>query len=173
MKRLLSLVLAMMMVMGLTTFASAEDSSDTLVVIPVSKSGNLDPYADTIDMDSIIMCNVYDNLWQRDENCEYQGMLAKEWTLSEDGTYYTVTLRDDVTFSDGTPVNADAVIYSYQSALKMSSWGYTYSTVIKDIEKVDEYTVNIYKYASYSSIIPFCTDYLPIVSPTARDGHED
>ena len=173
MKRLLALVLAVMLAMGLVTFASAEDEGKTLVVIPSTKSQNLDPYADTIDMDSIVMTNVFDNLWQRDENCDYHGMLAKEWSLSEDGTYYTVTLRDDVTFSDGTPVNTDAVIYSYQSALKMSSWGYTYSTVIKDIEKVDDYTFKIYKYASYSSIIPFCTDYLPIVSPTARDGHED
>ena len=172
MRKLLALLLALALVMSLAVTASAEAARDTLVVIPLTKCENLDPYNDTIDMDSIVMCNVFDNLWQRDENCEYQGMLAKEWTLSDDGRYYIVTLRDDVTFSDGTPVNADAVIYSYQCALKMSSWGYTYSTVIKDIEKVDEYTVNIYKYASYSSIIPFCTDYLPIVSPTAREGHE-
>lgn len=172
MRKFLSLLLAVMMLMGLAVTASAEASDKTLVVIPSIKNENLDPYNATIDMDGIVMTNVFDNLWQRDENCEYQGMIAKEWSLSEDGKYYTVVMRDDVTFSDGTPVNADALIYSYKCALAMSSWGYTYSTVIKDIEKVDEYTVNIYKYASYSSIIPFCADYLPLVSPTARDGHE-
>ena len=172
MRKLLSLLLAGMLILSLAGTASADAADKTLVIIPSMKNENLDPYNATIDMDSIVMTNVFDNLWQRDENCEYQGMIAKEWTLSEDGKYYTVVMRDDVTFSDGTPVNADALLYSYQCALAMSSWGYTYSTVIKDIEKIDEYTVKIYKYASYSSIIPFCADYLPLVSPTARQGHE-
>lgn len=34
--------------------------------------------------------------------------LATEWSYNDDNTVLTMTLRDDVTFSDGTPFNADA-----------------------------------------------------------------
>ena len=39
--------------------------------------------------------------------------LATEWTTSEDGREWTFTLRDDVTFHDGEPFNADAVCFNF------------------------------------------------------------
>ncbi len=39
---------------------------------------------------------------------------AESWTVSEDGTTYTFTLRDGWTWSDGTPVTADDYVYAFQ-----------------------------------------------------------
>ncbi len=39
---------------------------------------------------------------------------AESWTVSDDGTTYTFTLRDGWTWSDGTPVTADDYVYSFQ-----------------------------------------------------------
>jgi peptide/nickel transport system substrate-binding protein len=39
--------------------------------------------------------------------------LASSWSHSEDGLTWTVDLRPDVTFHDGTPCNADAVKWSF------------------------------------------------------------
>ncbi|HEX2293875.1 MAG TPA: ABC transporter substrate-binding protein [Actinomycetota bacterium] len=39
--------------------------------------------------------------------------LATEWETSEDGRDWTFTLRDDVTFHDGEPFNAEAVCYNF------------------------------------------------------------
>lgn len=39
--------------------------------------------------------------------------LAGAWTTSEDETVYTVTLRDDITFHDGTPITAADVVYTF------------------------------------------------------------
>ena len=39
---------------------------------------------------------------------------AESWTVSEDGTTYTFTLRDGWTWSDGTPVTADDYVFSFQ-----------------------------------------------------------
>jgi peptide/nickel transport system substrate-binding protein len=41
-------------------------------------------------------------------------LLATEWETNEDGTSTTFTLRDDVTFSDGEPFNAEAVCANFE-----------------------------------------------------------
>ena len=40
--------------------------------------------------------------------------LATEWEPNEDGTEWTFTLRDDVTFHDGTDFNAEAVCANFE-----------------------------------------------------------
>ena len=39
--------------------------------------------------------------------------LATEWTVNDDATVYTFTLRQDVSFHDGTPFNAEAVKFNF------------------------------------------------------------
>lgn len=39
--------------------------------------------------------------------------LAEGWSVSADGTLYTVTLRDDALWHDGEPVTADDIIYTF------------------------------------------------------------
>src|SRR5689334_4523912 len=40
--------------------------------------------------------------------------LAKSWTVSPDGKSFTVKLRKGVKFSDGRPLTADDVVFSFQ-----------------------------------------------------------
>ena len=40
--------------------------------------------------------------------------LVTEWEITDDGLEYTFHLRDGVTFHDGTPWNADAVVFNIQ-----------------------------------------------------------
>ncbi|MDN5760582.1 MAG: ABC transporter substrate-binding protein, partial [Tomitella sp.] len=59
------------------------------------------------------MASVYDLLVRYDaEKSEYVPQLAKSLTESDDHLTWTVGLRDGVTFSDGTPLDADAVVAS-------------------------------------------------------------
>lgn len=61
---------------------------------------------------------VYDILLRYDpETGEYSGQLAEGIEANEDGTAYTLKLRDGVKFSDGTPLDADAVVASVQRYL--------------------------------------------------------
>jgi peptide/nickel transport system substrate-binding protein len=53
--------------------------------------------------------SVYDTLIKREPDGELSPMLATEWTTGEDGLSLTLELRTDVTFTDGTPFDADAV----------------------------------------------------------------
>ena len=51
---------------------------------------------------------VYDTLLKEDPAGELLPSLATEWSYNDDNTVLTLTLRDDVEFTDGTPFNADA-----------------------------------------------------------------
>lgn len=55
-------------------------------------------------------------LLQRRADLTLQGDLAQAWTLSEDGLVWTFELRDGVRFSNGAPLTARDVAFSYQTA---------------------------------------------------------
>lgn len=58
--------------------------------------------------------NITDRLvYQNPETLEFEPWLATDWEVNDDATQYTFTLRDDVTFSDGTPLTADVVAENF------------------------------------------------------------
>ena len=61
-------------------------------------------------------------------------MLAESIEPNEDFTEWTITVRDGITFTDGTPVDGAAVIYNLQAA----GTGVLVSAATKDIAKVPD-----------------------------------
>ncbi|TQM11347.1 ABC transporter substrate-binding protein [Pseudonocardia kunmingensis] len=59
---------------------------------------------------------IYDRLTQLVGGPTLEPMLATEWSFSPDGQQVTFVLRDDVTFHDGTVLDADAVKVSLDRA---------------------------------------------------------
>ena len=55
-------------------------------------------------------------LLKLDSNLNLVGDLATEWALSEDRLTWTVTLRQDAKFSDGTPLTAEDVVFTFNTA---------------------------------------------------------
>lgn len=56
---------------------------------------------------------VLESLIQRDPvTLEYKPLIAKNWTVSDDGLTLAFNLRDDVLFSDGTPLTSEDVVYT-------------------------------------------------------------
>ncbi|MGZ0076429.1 peptide-binding protein [Methylomonas sp. YC3] len=47
------------------------------------------------------------------DTLEWAGLVAKDWTISEDGLVITFRMREDVNFSDGQPLTADDVVFSF------------------------------------------------------------
>lgn len=61
-----------------------------------------------------IVNNITDRLvYQDPETLELEPWIATDWQINEDATEYTFTIRDDVTFSDGTPLDAEAVAANF------------------------------------------------------------
>ncbi len=72
--------------------------------------------------------------------------LATHWTTSDDGRTVTLDLRDDVTFSDGTPFDAAAVVANIehvQDPATASSTGYLALQSITKATATDDHTVTL------------------------------
>ncbi|MEJ8283171.1 ABC transporter substrate-binding protein [Curtobacterium citreum] len=72
--------------------------------------------------------------------------LATKWTTSDDGKTLTFTLRDDVTFTDGTPFDAAAVVANIehvQDPATASSTGYLALQSITKATATDDHTVTL------------------------------
>ncbi|WP_431033101.1 ABC transporter substrate-binding protein [Streptomyces sp. P6-2-1] len=57
---------------------------------------------------------VLDGLVTEDEDGSVKPWLATSWKTSPDGLTYTFTLKDGVKFTDGTPLDAEAVAYNFE-----------------------------------------------------------
>lgn len=86
---------------------------------------------------------------------EMVGVIADRWEVAEDGVTWTIYLRKDVVFNDGTPLTADDVVFSWNELVYDTTrpagtdprWPCslrdiaTFDGKIIKFEKVDEYTV--------------------------------
>nr|MDJ0823699.1 ABC transporter substrate-binding protein [Paracoccaceae bacterium] len=87
---------------GLGGPASAQTPPGVLIVGQIAEPKSLDPAAVTAVNDFRILVNVYEGLTRyKSGTLEVEPALATDWSISEDGTEYTFTLRDGVTFHDG------------------------------------------------------------------------
>jgi peptide/nickel transport system substrate-binding protein len=87
--------------------------------------------------------HMYDTLLWVDDDGMFQPALAEKWDVSDDGSEYTFYLRQDVTFHNGEPFNADAVVFSWERA---KDAGFEYSNLWQlatNVEKIDDHTVKI------------------------------
>ncbi len=61
-----------------------------------------------------ILNQITDKLtWQNPKTLEIEPWIATKWEIDKDATEYTFHLRDGVTFSDGTPLDAEAVAANF------------------------------------------------------------
>ncbi|MEJ1920921.1 ABC transporter substrate-binding protein [Microbacterium sp. KHB019] len=72
-------------------------------------AGHMDPQTSQLDVSGMVQRAVLDSLVFQEADGSFSPWLAKSWEVSPDSTTYTFELRDDVTFHDGEPFNAEAV----------------------------------------------------------------
>jgi peptide/nickel transport system substrate-binding protein len=70
-------------------------------------------------------------------------LLAASWTISDDGLTYTFTLREGVTFTDGSALEAEDVVFSYQRLRNVTGQPSFLTDPIASIEAADTGTVVI------------------------------
>ncbi|MBC7157084.1 MAG: ABC transporter substrate-binding protein, partial [Rhodobacteraceae bacterium] len=98
--------------------ATAQTPEGVLIVGQIAEPKSLDPAAVTAVNDFRILVNLYEGLVRyKPGTLEVEPQLATDWTISDDGTVYTFTLREGVTFHDGTPFDAAAVKFNFDRML--------------------------------------------------------
>lgn len=88
----------------------------TLVYLEQQPHTNLYPPAGGFYPNGGILNQITDKLtYQNPETLEIEPWIAESWTVNADATEYTFKIRPGVTFSDGTPLDANAVAKNYDT----------------------------------------------------------
>ena len=93
--------------------------------------------------------------------------LATGYSVSEDGLTWTVTIRDDVSFTDGEPLTAEDVAFTYNTVKEASS--VNDFTMLDYAEAVDDTTV-LFHMTTPFSIWPYTMAIVGIVPEHAYDS---
>ncbi|WP_235599889.1 glutathione ABC transporter substrate-binding protein [Alkalihalobacillus trypoxylicola] len=128
---------------GEQTEENAEVGGD-LTVDLTSDAVSLDPHAANDGNSLYVMTAIYDNLVYLDKDLTIQPGLAESLEQIED-TIWEVKIRQDVTFHDGTPLNAEVVKANLDRVRDPdlgSPLGFLFD-MIEEVREMDEYTVQI------------------------------
>jgi glutathione transport system substrate-binding protein len=94
--------------------STATSPDNDLVIAMQADATHLDPHVSGNGVSNTVTNTMYESLVTFDADTNIVPMLAKEWTMSEDGKTYTFILNEGVTFHDGEPFNAEAVIANWE-----------------------------------------------------------
>ncbi|HLY83494.1 MAG TPA: ABC transporter substrate-binding protein [Acidimicrobiales bacterium] len=167
-----------------STPAAASGTGGTLVIamtaanIPPPTPGGYE--TEGWEGERFVGFNLYDGLTRLklDQNTSGPSVepgLALSWTPSADAKTWTFKLRPNVTFTDGTPWNADAAVFGLQRILDSKFQYYDandagllafYTSNLDSVAKVDDMTVAVTA-KSPDSFVPNDMPYLTFGSPTA------
>lgn len=124
-----------------TDSSSAREQS--LVIAENEPPASFDPVqVDDSTVDEVVI-PAYDSLLTYDDNGDLAGVLATDWSTSKDGLTISLTLRDDVTFHDGTTMTATDVKYSLDRIQSLDIGVASYLTSYKSSKVVSDTELEI------------------------------
>lgn len=129
-----------------STGGEANADRTDIIVAHTAEPVNLDfTTTDGAAIPQALMENVYESLVRIDQEGEIQPALATDWEVSDDRLTYTFTLDENAAFSNGEPVTAEDVKFSYER-VGSDDWTNALGAkmdVVDSIEAPDDQTVEI------------------------------
>lgn len=119
-----------------------------------------------------VIKNLYDSLIEYTPEGEAIPWLATDWTINDDNTSVTLTLRDDVVFHSGEPMTSAAVAATLEKAADPELGKNLYSTmdIVEGWETPDDYTVTIdFNQPTAEKQITDLLQFLSVIDPTGID----
>ncbi|MTB88116.1 ABC transporter substrate-binding protein [Aeromicrobium senzhongii] len=146
------------------------DSDRALRVAAASDASSLDPIRGNAGTDHVLLYPLYDTLVSYSTGLEPEPGLAESWE-QKSPTELTLKLREGLTFHDGEPLDAEAVVYNAERALGEGS---NIQADLASVEKVtadDELTVTYHLKAADASLLLVLADRAGMmVSPKAAEA---
>ncbi|MER7796141.1 ABC transporter substrate-binding protein [Microbacterium sp. NPDC096154] len=149
-RALVPLVLAASVALVATGCSPADDGGDTaeprdggtlVYATGDAEPTCLDPHVGGNYPQALISTQYLEPLVGREPDGTITPWLAEDWEVSEDGLTWDFTLKSDVSFTDGTPLDAEAVkinIEHLQDPETASSTGYLAVSKVAEVEVVDD-----------------------------------
>lgn len=107
--------------LALGAIAAGAATAQTVVTMnTVQIFGTIDPAKISDYTDYMAAVNLYDGLVTVDSSGNLVPQLAESWEVSPDATQVTFKLRADAKFTDGSPVEAKDVVYSFERLLRIN-----------------------------------------------------
>ena len=111
---------------------------------------------------------VFDRLVIQDADQSFHGQLATAWSSAEDGMSWEFTLREGVTFHDGTPFDADTIVWWVPQFVGTENAFMT--AAIERVEVVDPLTVRfVMRNPDPNLLSNLSSIFMGVPSPTAYD----
>lgn len=153
------------------TEEAPEDLTPEVVVAISNDPSPIDPIQLVTPTDRVVASAVFEPLVEFSEDGELVPGLALTWE-SDDAQTWTVTLREGVEFSDGTPFNADAVVANYERAQNPDINARTADlSVLDTINVIDDHTLEFVMTQRLASFPAFLNDvFSNMISPAVLDG---
>lgn len=172
-RHFLSLTVTMLATSMLSGLAMAADgtpvSGGKLTWAVETEPATLNPQLNGQDKTKLLLRNAYESLLARSADGGYVPWLATEYKISDDGKTYTFKLRDDVSFTDGQKLDAQAVITNF-TKLKDAAYSGSVSagpvSRIVEAKALDDHTVSFTLNQVYAPFLDYATS-LEILSPAA------
>ena len=136
---------------GAAGVASAQEK--VLRVVLHADLRNTDPIWTTAIITRHHAYMIYDTLFSVDENLEPRPQMVGDYSVSDDGLTYSFTLRDGLTFHDGSPVTSADVIPSLKRWGARDTMAQALMEVVDRMEEVDERTFRIVLKEPYGLVL--------------------
>ena len=173
MKKFLALLLSVVMLLSLAACGSSNNGGDSnssggdssnsdassgtgeiqskLTIGIASDINELDPQAQNDQINNNCIALTHQTLvFLANENNDYLPCLAESWEWTDD-THLVFHLVQNACFSDGTPFNADDVVFTYEKAMDPDRSAVAATLgLVESVEKIDDYTVQ-FTTSSYSN----------------------
>jgi len=177
-KKIAAIPFILVFLVNFGSYATEPKIGGDFIFATSSPVQTLDPHL-ALDKNSIQVCEtMYQPLVKYSTEDEAIGTcLAISWQVKEQGKEWIFHLRKGIKFHDGTPLNADAVVFSFQRQLdpthpyyeeKYFHGRYLFGEIVDKVRAVDEYTVRFTLKIPYMPFIYSLTNPAAmIVSPEA------
>jgi len=122
--------------------ACGASNAVTLRVANVGDVQSMDPHSLNETLQLSFTASIYEGLVTRAKDMALAPALATKWTQTSP-TVWRFDLRKGVKFHDGTPFTADDVLFTFKRAAADGSDMKGYVAPIKDVRKVNDFTIDI------------------------------
>lgn len=147
------------------------DGDISITFSNIAETTTLDPAVITSSDGYVVIRNVYDSLTAYElDGVGVEPSIATEWSASDDATEYTFTIREGITFQDGSDLTAEDVVQSVMRVKEINQGPASYLAGVSEVTALDDFTVQ-FTLSSADLFLPGKLQKISIVSGDAIEAN--